>query len=390
VIDPKLIEYCRTDRQREILTLLAELGTKRAVANRLGIPPVTVRRVLYAVERYAAEKGYSPKHGIEHPLPEHLMLSGTSTLTVNAFGEREWLKSSLDRNQLRAGLIAAANAIASDLPKEKPIAAPKYVLDDMMSCYILTDYHLGMMAWHSEGGANWNIKIAEQGLYDWAAKATAMVPKSRRAILAQLGDLIHQDSLSSVTPTNLHVLDADSRYPKIVEVAVRALRRVIRMLLNHHEEVVVLMAEGNHDMIGSVWLRELFAALYEDEPRVIVDKSPLPYYCVEHGKTSVMFHHGHIKQPKQLPDVLAQQFRAVMGRTEFSYAHMGHKHFSQVHETNMMVIEQHTTMAARDAYAARGGWHSQRGAQVITYSAEHGEIGRVRIPFSMIRREEEE
>jgi len=351
-----------------------------------------VRRALYAVERYAAEKGYSPKHGIEHPLPEHLMLSGTSTLTDMVTGEQrlQWLKSSMDRHQLKANMIAAANALTAGLPKEKPVPAPEYVLDDMLSTYVITDMHFGMLAWHEEGGDNWNLNIAENALYDWASKATSMVPKSKRAILAQLGDHLHHDSLDSVTPTNRHSLDADGRYPKIVEATVRGLRRMIQMLLSHHQEVVVLMVEGNHDPIGSVWLREMFSALYEDEPRVTVDKSPLPYYCVEHGNTSVLFSHGHLKKPKQIAEVFAAQFRNIIGRTKYSYAHMGHMHHSLVHETPLMVIEQHQTLAAKDAYAARGGWHSQRGAQVITYSAEHGEIGRVRIPFSMIRREEEE
>jgi UDP-2,3-diacylglucosamine pyrophosphatase LpxH len=199
--------------------------------------------------------------------------------------------------------------------------------------------------------------------------------------------MLHYDTLDSVTPTNKHPLDADSRYPKIVEATVRALRRVIRLLLSHHEEVIILMAEGNHDPVSSVWLRELFTALYEDEPRVTVEKSPLPYYCVEHGDTSIFFHHGHLKRPKQIAEVFAAQFRPVLGRTQHSYAHMGHMHHTQVHETPLMIVEQHQTLAAKDAYAARGGWNSQRSAQVISYSKKHGEISRIRIPFSMVKRD---
>ena len=390
--DPKLLDYCQTDRQREILEALIRCGSKRAAAKDLGAAPAMIRKTLYRVERYAATKGYSPKHGIVRPLPEHLMLTGSSALVNETTGATvmQWYKSGVDRHSLREMMIASANAMAETLPREKPIAAPEYVLDDMLSTYVITDLHVGMLAWQEEGGDNWNLKIAENALYDWAAKATSMVPKSKRAILAQLGDHIHHDSLDSVTPANRHSLDADSRYPKIVGATVRGLRRIIQMLLSHHEEVVVLMVEGNHDPIGSVWLREMFYALYEDEPRVTVDKSPLPYYCVEHGNTSVLFSHGHLKKPKEIAEVFAAQFRNIIGRTKYSYAHMGHMHHSLVHETPLMIIEQHQTLAAKDAYAARGGWHSQRGAQVITYSAEHGEIGRVRIPFSMIRREEEE
>ena len=49
------------------------------------------------------------------------------------------------------------------------------------------------------------------------------------------------------------------------------------MLLQKHERVVLIMAEGNHDMASSAWLREVFSTFYESEPRITVDTSPYPY-----------------------------------------------------------------------------------------------------------------
>jgi hypothetical protein len=389
-IDPKLLDYATTDRQREVLETLLEVGSKRGAAAKLGIDAHHVRKVVRSAEREAAKKGYSPQHGINRPLPEHLMLTGSSALVNEQTGQTvmQWYKSGVDRHQMRQMLVAAADAVTSTLAPEPVVEPPSHTVDELMSVYILTDYHMGMLSWAVETGDSWDMRIAEQAIYDWAAQAVTLVPRSSRAVFAQLGDLLHYDTLDSVTPANRNALDADSRYPKIVEATVRALRRVIRLLLTHHKEVLILMAEGNHDPVSSVWLRELFTALYENEPRVNVEKSPLPYYCVEHGKTSVYFHHGHIRKPRQIAEVFAAQFREVLGRTVFSYAHMGHMHHTQVHETPLMIVEQHQTLAAKDAYAARGGWHSQRAAQVITYSKQHGEISRIRIPFSMIRREE--
>jgi hypothetical protein len=37
---------------------------------------------------------------------------------------------------------------------------------------------------------------------------------------------------------------------------------------------------------------------------------------------------------------------------------------------------QHSTLAARDAYAARGGWMSERQATVITYHEKYGQVSR--------------
>jgi hypothetical protein len=145
------------------------------------------------------------------------------------------------------------------------------------------------------------------------------------------------------------------------------------------------MAEGNHDPASSIWLREWLHAMYEDEKRVTVDLSPDPYYCYEHGQTSLFFHHGHRRKPTNIDTVFAAKFREVFGRTKHSYGHMGHLHHRDVKESNLMVVEQHRTLAASDAYASRGGWMSKREAQVITYDRTHGEVGRVVINPEMVQ-----
>jgi hypothetical protein len=145
------------------------------------------------------------------------------------------------------------------------------------------------------------------------------------------------------------------------------------------------MAEGNHDMASSVWLREMFAAMYEREKRVTIDTSPDPYYCVEHGLTSLFFHHGHKRKPTNVDDVMVAKFREVFGRTKFSYAHLGHMHHTWQKETNLMIVEQHRTLAAKDAYASRGGWLSGREASCITYHKDYGQTGRVTITPDMVK-----
>ena len=50
-----------------------------------------------------------------------------------------------------------------------------------------------------------------------------------------------------------------------------------------------------------------------------------------------------------------------------------------------MVVEQHRTLAAKDAYAARGGWFSGRSANVITYHKQYGEVSRQSISPEMLK-----
>jgi hypothetical protein len=127
------------------------------------------------------------------------------------------------------------------------------------------------------------------------------------------------------------------------------------------------MAQGNHDPAGSVWLQEMFSVLFEKNPRVHVVVSPKPYYAKEWGGVMLGFHHGHKATPERLPDVFMGEFRDLYGRTKQTYIHCGHRHGVRVIETNSAIVEQHRTLAARDAYASHGGYRSGRSMSVVTY-----------------------
>jgi hypothetical protein len=149
------------------------------------------------------------------------------------------------------------------------------------------------------------------------------------------------------------------------------------MSLLHHDRVIVLLAEGNHDMASSVWLRTMMKALYENEPRITVDDSALPYYVYEFGETFLGFHHSHVRKMEQLPSVMAAQFPKEWGRTTKRYCHTGDKHHSAEKDSMGITVIQHPTLAARDAYAARGGWFSERFMQAMIFHRRFGMVGRV-------------
>ncbi len=368
----------------EVIAALREHGDSvRATAKALGLN----RSSLQGRIKTLAKKGYSPAHQMTHTVPDGFAVKGVSTLyredgTVAA----QWVKSTADAERLKQLLDAAFAGMADDLPRVGLSAAPARCNADLLTCYVLTDFHLGMLAWGEETRDEpWDLDIAEKMLVQWFAAAIKQSPDSETAVLAQLGDFVHFDGLDAVTPEHRNLLDADTRFQKVVRAAIRVLRRVIDMLLVKHKTVRVLMAEGNHDTASSVWLREWFRAIYESNPRVIVDTSPDPYYCIEHGKTSLFFHHGHKRNTGNVADVFAAKFRDVFGRTTHSYAHMGHRHHVEVKETNLMIVEQHRTLASKDAYASRGGWMSGRDAKAITYSAKYGEVARATISPDMAR-----
>ena len=327
-----------------------------------------------------------PEHGEQFELPAGHRIKGVSALVDHDGREIiKWVKSDIDREQTAVLMRAAIEALKEDIPRAD--AAPLVRTGgraDLLNLFAVTDAHFGMLSWREETGADWDLTIAEQVLTDWFAAAITMAPPAKTAIFAQLGDMLHYDGFESKTPTSGHILDADSRLPKVVRVVIRTLRRAINMLLETHEHVHIIMADANHDPASEVWLREMFAAHFENEPRVTVDGSAGTYYAYEHGETSLFFHHGHKRRVADVDSVFAGQFREVYGRTKFSYAHLGHLHSDELKSTNLMKVERHETLAAADAYAANGGWLSGRSAKVITYSARFGEVGRITLTPEMV------
>lgn len=319
-------------------------------------------------------------------VPAGHLVKGLSTLT-DATGQirAQWTKTKIDDEMFQAAVEASCRAAAQALTPLAPIPGPEMTDGALLNLYTITDFHLGMLAWGRESGTPWDLGIAERVLTDVFQRMLLSTPAARVGIVNQLGDFNHFDSLRPVTPEHGHLLDADSRYQKLVEIAVRVLRRVVEMALVKHEIVQVYMHEGNHDPAGSVWLRVLFAALYADNPRVTVEQSPLPYVAYQHGDTMLGFHHGHMARSESLPLLFAAKFAKMWGETRKRYIHTGHMHHVDEKEYPGAKTVQHATLAAADAYAARGGWLSERQAIAITYHKTLGEYARsIVVPLEAI------
>jgi hypothetical protein len=309
-------------------------------------------------------------------------------MTVNRDPEgrviQDWVRYEVDDLRRKAAMEAAIAAFCSELPRAEAVNSHIVGNPDLLTQYTITDLHMGMLSWREETGSDYDLKIAEKLLIDWFSMAIKLAPDSAQAIFAQLGDLLHFDGILAVTPTHHHVLDADSRFAKIVRTVIRVLRQVIKMLLHKHERVHLIMADANHDPASEIWLREMFAAFYEDEPRLTIDRSASTYLAYEWGATSLFYHHGHKRTINDVDRVFASDHAEIFGRTKYRYGHVGHRHSDELAKTKLMKIEQHETLAARDAHAGHGGWRSGRSAKVIWYSKRFGETGRSIITPEMV------
>lgn len=382
----KLLQFCTTNRQREVVEALHSQGSYGKAAKSLGCAKSTVGQTIERLKHSAARRGWSPEHDMTKTVPEGFHLKGTSTL-YDKEGKQvlQWSKTSIDHKKQQQLMEAAIQALAEEIPRAEKTKTPEASQESLINVYTITDYHFGMLAWGEEAGEDWDTDIAEQTLLAWFSQAIKLSPDTNKAVFANIGDFLHWDGFDAVTPASKHVLDADTRFQKLVRVVIRVIRQVVSMLLHKHQELHIIMADANHDPASGVWLREFLSAFYDNEPRITVDNTADSYYCHVFGKVSLFWHHGHKKKPESIDDVFVAKFRSVFGDTKFSYAHMGHMHHDKLLETNLMTVEQHRTLAANDAYASRGGWISGRGAKVITYHASYGEVSRVSITPDMLK-----
>jgi len=376
----KYLPYA-SDKQKKVVELLGQHKTLTAVAGQLNCSKQNVSTILQRLVKTAKSKGFNEEHGLVDPV-----ISGTSTL-YGAEGEKKltWVKTKTTQEQKTERIL---NILESYEYRPAPVikAAEMNKSDDtvdLATLYTLTDYHLGMYSWAQETGDDWDTDIAERVMMNAINDMAARSPNSHTGILNIQGDFLHWDGLDAVTPASGHVLDADSRFDRMIELAIDLNIWAIERLLEKHQIVKVIICEGNHDLAGSAWLRKCLKKVWVKNTRVEVDDSSFPYYAMLHGNIMLGFHHGHKKKNKDLPMLFSSEprYRKMWGNAEYTYIHTGHYHHTEqdMSEQGGAIVERHQTLAGRDAYAARGGWISRRGAKAITYHKTRGEVERISV-----------
>jgi len=363
-----------------IIAALREHGSNRKAAAALGVNVRTVERRRAKL----ALKGYSPDHDMTRTVPDGFNVKGVSTYYDEDGRVRgQWVKSSADAERRDALMREAVEAMAADLPRVKPRKAKGSWRDDLLTVYPIGDPHLGMLSWPDETGQDWNLEVAKQVHCDAMAALVEASPDSETALMVNLGDALHFDSLEAKTPRGGNLLDADGRYAKIVDVAIATMRQCVESALAKHKRVHIICVPGNHDETGGLWLARLLAIAYEREPRVTVDTSPGVFAYYRWGKVLLGVHHGHTCKPDKLPGVMAADRARDWGESEHRVWLTGHVHHESRKEYAGVTVETFGTLAARDAYAYTGGWRSRRDMQSLIFHAEHGEVARSKVNAAM-------
>lgn len=384
-MDRRHLDYCTSEKQVLAVELRLSGKSLTEIAEATGQERSNLSRIFRDLYFRASQQGYDPEAQLDAPIPDSLALAGVTNLYKMVDGERilaqQYVmgRKASKENDI-ASVIDAIDSACNNIKPAAPIKAPKNTTADLLNLVHCTDYHLAAYAAHEEGGADWDMSIAKNQFVKAMTELVSAAPDAETGIFSQGGDFLHYDSLEALTPANKHLLDADGRAFKMVQLALEMHIFAVEHMLAHHKKVVVIVQEGNHDPMSSIWLRKALIQYFKKNKRVEILDVEFPFYAHLHGEIMLAFHHGHKVRNKSLPALFASEprYREMWGKAKYCYIHTGHYHQREqdMSEYGGAIVERHPTLAARDAYAARGGYVSWRAMNCITYHKSKGEISR--------------
>lgn len=366
-------KFCDTDTQRKYMQSYCEIGTRKT-AKKFGKSTGTISNVVKKIKDKAIMAG-------ELVASDSLALKGTSVMFKHdEDGTKRpvlnWVKTDKKIEDTLADIENYLTDKANELPPIKPTYFDSYTDDSILVKYPIGDAHIGLLTWKEEVGASFGLEEAKSmylGAMEMLVKSS---PNSHTALIIDLGDYTHNDDQTNRTKGHGHQLDVDGRFGKIFDTAVFIAENLISIALTKHENVIYRVTSGNHNPTASIAIGAVLEALYRNEPRVKIERSPSLFWWYQFGKTLHFSTHGHTVKKDSLPEIMAHDCKEIFSETDYRYIDVGHFHHKQVVESRIATIEVHNSMAAGDSYNFGSGYRSQRVMKSITYHKEHGEIAR--------------
>jgi hypothetical protein len=350
-------------------------GLRSAAARSLG---VSVRSIHARIDSLRA-------NGVDVPESTYTgKVAGTSTLYgADGSVKLTWVKENAGKISPEQIAEAVREALA-DVPKPKAPNVPSHTNKDLLSVYPIGDQHVGCYAWAEETGADYDLKIAEKLLTSAVRHLVEISPSSENAVIVDVGDFTHYDTIRTETVRSHNTLDADSRYHAMIRVALRLLVACVDMALTKHKRVTLICAPGNHNDMGAAWMIESMALYYSRNPRVTVLAKAGKFFYYEFGEVLIGVTHGDTGKPEKLAGVMAADQPQAWGRTAHRHWLTGHVHNRTQVEMQGVSWETFRTLAPGDAWSHAAGYRSSRDMHSIVYHRKHGEVGRHRFSLSMI------
>ena len=381
-----------TPIQRMYLTTYVELGAFTQVAEHHNVNESTIRRTITRlVEMQQLHKNAVPEH-MDMDVPAPLLVKGTSTMYGKDGTRRlHWVKTERDKQDLYDDLCLSMKDLAQELPKIPKVGRASATVDPaLLAVYPLGDPHIGLLCYTPEVGQDWDLAIAEKMFLPLFNKLVAAAPPSEECLIIDLGDFWHYDGMEQKTMRSGHKVDADGRPSKMIQVGFRIMRQMIDSALLVHNIVNVKIMPGNHDDLGSIFLRVALHHIYEKNDRVRIDQSPNVFQYFDWGKNLIGIHHGDKCKMAALPMVMAADQPKAWGNAEFRHWYVGHFHNDSTSvlsgkDHQGCKVETFRTIVGTEGYAHEAGYRSQQDGKAIVLHKDYGEIERYTVNIDQVR-----
>lgn len=378
-----LLNFCESERQREVVELRSKGLSVKDVALEIGIAERNVQQACKRVKDRAAKQGYAPEHDMHHTVPDNYTVKGTSTLYKDGAPVMQWVKSQNDAKALfEEALESFKEGLVEDVKgKAERVEKPTDIKDEnLAACYVLGDHHLGMRAWPEEtGGDAYDLDISCKILFNAIDTLTHASKHADTGILVNLGDFFHANDLKNQTPGSGHGLDVDGRAGMIIRAAGQLYKRLITRMLETHNEVWIINVRGNHDPDAALWLNEMVKLYYENEPRVKVLDNYNKFIHFTWGENLVVMHHGDKINVQRIYETITRVLAKEWGESKHRFAWTGHIHHKQAHEIGGLHHESWNVLPPPDAWHAASGYGSSRSMTAVLLHKVFGEHSRFKV-----------
>jgi len=362
-----------TPEQKTALDLRAQRFTRAQIAEKMGKSEQAVKSLLRRGRKWVDAD----------PAAQHAATVAGSQVIPHSF----WLKTDTHSIYYKTPQDTQTDTFDAieDRFKEIPTASlsPINTLANSgkLTFYALADIHLGMRAWGDETGEDYDTDIASDRVTSGINRLVQSVPASDDALIVAIGDSLHANDQTKMTPASKHILDVDTRHYRTIDIAIGMFAASVDLAAQKHPRVTFCILPGNHDQ--DAYLAILFAMRerYRLHENITIIANPMEFFVHEFGKNMITCHHGHkAKAPRLVMDA-ADRWPEMWGRTRHRYYFTGHLHHHKSEEIGGMTWEQLRAVTAKDAYASTHAFAARAQMQAIVFDKDHGEVQRHKVGF---------
>ena len=237
----------------------------------------------------------------------------------------------------------------------------------------IVDPHLGQLSWHEESGENYDYKIAVERFKTIILDVIAKSPYDGYDTIYFVtgNDFFNSDTPTGTTTAGTQQTN-DVRPEKMFNKGCDLLVWTIDALRTAYpcSAIETILVSGNHDKVTMYHAAKYLYAWFRNDTTVKIDISPMLHKGVRYGKTALLFTHGE-SELKNL-DWVYSEFRHLIGDTQETEIHAGHKHRIKVEEKNGALIRSNPSPVALGGWSYKQGYNSVSRAISRVYSKKNG------------------